>query len=175
MADAVVIGGSRTDIDPASYGERRRAELADPDPSRDRQDIAVIRTALEQDIPIVGICRGHQLLNVAFGGTLHQDLAADHVVTSHPRRHSVRSLDGSFTRRVLGARAPVSSRHHQAVKRLGRGLRVVSLSDDGLIEAVELPRRRFALGVQFHPEDDPSASDRLLATALVDAAARRAA
>ncbi len=174
-ADAVVVGGSRTDVDPAVYGEKRRAEIIEPDASRDRQDMAVIRAALEQDIPLIGICRGHQLLNIAFGGTLHQDLAADRVAANHPERHQIESSSGSFTRRVLGPRAAVCSRHHQAVKRPGRGLRVVSMSDDGLVEAVELPRQRFALGVQFHPEDDPSPSDRRLAVALVDAAARRAA
>lgn len=175
MADAVVVGGSRTDVDPVMYGEARRAELVDPDLSRDRQDINVIRTALAHDVPLIGICRGHQLLNIAFGGTLHQDLTADRVVTGHPERHAIQSRPGSFTRRVLGPRAAVSSHHHQAVKRPGRGLQVVGLSDDGLIEAVELPRRSFALGVQFHPELEPSKSDRLLATALIDAAARRAA
>ena len=175
MADAVVVGGSRTDVDPVMYGEARRAELVDPDLSRDRQDIDVIRTALAHDVPLIGICRGHQLLNIAFGGTLHQDLTADRVVTGHPERHAIQSRPGSFTRRVLGPRAAVSSHHHQAVKRPGRGLQVVGLSDDGLIEAVELPRRSFALGVQFHPELEPSKSDRLLATALIDAAARRAA
>jgi gamma-glutamyl-gamma-aminobutyrate hydrolase PuuD len=76
---------------------------------------------------------------------------------------------------VLGPCAAASSRHHQAVKRPGQGLRVVPMSDDGLIEAVEVPRQRFAIGVQFHPEDEPSPSDRRLAAALVDAAARRAA
>lgn len=175
LADAVVVGGSRTDVHPRVYGEVRRAEVVDPDPVRDHQDMAVIRAALEQDVPIVGICRGHQLLNVALGGTLHQDLAADRVVAGHPERHTVHSSTGSFTRRVLGASAGVSSRHHQAVKRLGGGLRAVSISDDGVIEAVELPRSRFALGVQFHPEEEPTASDRRLASALVDAAARRAA
>lgn len=175
QADAVVVGGSRTDVHPAVYGEARRAEVIDPDLARDRQDLAIIRAALEQDVPLIGICRGHQLLNVAFGGTLHQDIGVERGPSSHHERHSIRSASGSFIRRVLGSRAGVSSRHHQAVKQPGRGLQVVSLSDDGLIEAVELPRRRFALGVQFHPEDEPSATDRLLASALVDAAARRAA
>lgn len=175
LADGIVIGGSRTDVHPTVYGEVLRAQVVDPDPRRDRRDIAVIRTALAQDVPIIGVCRGHQLLNVALGGTLHQDLSADRVVRSHPERHTVHSSTGSFARHVLGARTGVSSRHHQAVKRVGGGLRAVSLSHDGVIEAVELPRRRFALGVQFHPEEGSTESDRRLAAALVDAAARRAA
>jgi putative glutamine amidotransferase len=175
LADGLVVAGSRTDVHPAIYGQRARAELVDPDAEQDRGDMAVLRTALEQDIPLIGICRGHQLLNVLLGGDLHQDLAVDRVAPSHPRTHSIRNSQGTLARRVLGAQVKVSSRHHQAVSRVGGGLRAASTSDDGLVEAVELPRRRFAIGVQFHPEDQMADGDRRLAEALVDASAMRAA
>lgn len=175
LADALVVTGGTADVDSRVYGELPRGPVIEPNIERDQQDLAAIKAALEQDIPLVGICRGHQLLNVLFGGTLYQDLKEDRVATAHGEQHSITTGDGSFARRVFGRRSEASSSHHQAVSRIGRGLRAVATSDDDVNEAVEVPRRRFALGVQFHPEERRSDGDLRLAKALVDAAAVRAA
>ena len=166
-ADGLVVTGSAIDIHPALYGQPQIASLGDLDLDRDRRDLAALRTALAQDVPIVGVCRGHQLLNIAYGGTLNQD------VGGHDRsEHPVDTTVGSVARRVLGRGTEVCSQHHQSVRRVGRGLRVTSMSNDGIVESLEMPDRSFALGVQWHPEDQMGgeASGRL-AEALVKAAA----
>jgi putative glutamine amidotransferase len=175
-ADALVIGGSVTDLHPALYRERARAELNDPDLAADRDELRLLRTALGLDLPVVGVCRGHQLLNVALGGSLYQDLRADGV-TRRPhwgRAHAVATAGASTARSLLGRRPFVDSEHHQATRRLGRGLRPTSFSDDGVVESVELPSRRsLTLGLQWHPETEASGeAGRRVAAALVDAASR---
>jgi RNA polymerase sigma factor (sigma-70 family) len=166
-ADALVLSGSQTDIDPRLYGEPNRAAVGDVDVEKDRRDLAALRDALVQDVPLIGVCRGHQLLNIAFGGTLHQDLPGH-----SDGAHDVGTGTGSLARRVLGRAAGVCSSHHQSVRRLGGGLRVTSASTDGVVESIELPNRRFVLGIQWHPEEELSdpASSRL-AQAFVQAAA----
>ncbi len=146
-----------------------------PHIERDLQDLTAIQVALEQDISVVGMCRGHQLLNILFGGALHQNLEGDRVAADHRERHPITAGSGSLARRVVGARSGASSSHHRAVSRIGRGLRAVAVSDDDVNEAVEVPRGRFALGVQFHPEERQNDGDRRLATPLVDAAVAHAA
>jgi putative glutamine amidotransferase len=166
-ADALVLSGSMTDIHPALYGQAPVAAQGDIDLDVDRRDLAALRTALVQDVPLIGICRGHQLLNIAFGGTLNQDVGG-HDAATHP----IDTGAGSVARRVLGRGSEVCSQHHQSVRRVGRGLRVTSMSNDGVVESLELPSRSFAIGVQWHPEDQESgpAAGRL-AEALVRAAA----
>jgi putative glutamine amidotransferase len=166
-ADALVLSGSMTDIHPALYGQETVAAQGDIDLDVDRRDLAALRTALVQDVPLIGICRGHQLLNIAFGGTLNQDVDG-HDAATHPVDTSV----GSVARRVLGRASEVCSEHHQSVRRVGRGLSVTSMSSDGVVESLEIPSRRFAIGVQWHPEDQeggPAAAR--LAEAFVKAAA----
>lgn len=152
QADALVIGGSYTDLHPAVYRERPRARLNDPDLDADRAELRMLRTALRSDLPVVGICRGHQLLNVALGGSLFQDLQADGA-TREPHwgePHAVSTAGTSVVRKLLGRRPRVDSEHHQATRKLGRGLRVTSTSDDGVVESVELPARRaLTLGLQW--------------------------
>jgi gamma-glutamyl-gamma-aminobutyrate hydrolase PuuD len=136
--------------------------------ARDRWEIALIKAALADDIPVLGICRGMQLLNVAFGGSLHGDIAGSSA--QHPHvpadrdaalgfRHRVTFEPGSLVSRVYGATAKdVNSLHHQAVNRVGAGLTVSGRAADGTVEALELPEARWCLGVQWHPEllpDDP--------------------
>jgi putative glutamine amidotransferase len=163
-ADALVFSGSMTDVHPRTYGQALDARTVEPDLTRDLRDLAALRIALRDDIPVVGVCRGSQLLSVLFGGTLSQ-----HVERHQGNRpHAVATAPGSAARRALGAGVEVVSDHHQAVRRLGRGLRVTARAPDGMIEAVEVPGRRFALGLQWHPERGGGES---LAELLVDAAA----
>jgi putative glutamine amidotransferase len=172
-ADALVVTGSNTDIHPALYGEPVRGSVGDLDLARDRRDLGALRAALAQNVPLVGICRGHQLLNLAFGGSLHQDIAG-------PRRrslchaeaeHSIGTGQRTLARRMLGRGATVASSHHQAVRRVGSGLNPTSISPDGVVETLELPTHRFALGVQWHPErQSAETAGSALAAALVEAA-----
>jgi gamma-glutamyl-gamma-aminobutyrate hydrolase PuuD len=131
-----------------------------------------MRTALTFDLPIVGVCRGHQLLNIASGGTLYQDVVMDGVTgSSHDNgEHPLDTDTDSATRRLLGRSAEVTSTHHQAVRRLGRGLHATAASRDGVIEMIERRDRRFALGLQWHPETASEPGD-AIAQALVEAAA----
>lgn len=153
--DGLIIGGG-TDLNPDLYGQDPHPENEDPDDERDAMELWLVNDALQRDVPLLCICRGMQLLNVALGGELHQHL--DQAVR-HRRRgvtdvHPVRVLQGTRLAEALGAAEfTVNSRHHQALSKLGSGLRIAVRSDDGIIEGVELPDRRFAVGVQWHPED----------------------
>lgn len=173
-ADGLVVAGQLADVDPAVYGQAPRRDLFAPDVRDDLFTMRLLRLALQQDIPTVAMCRGHQLLNVIFGGTLYQDIAQDRRAV-HPEGHPVSNSAGSLARRMIGRRARVSTSHHQAIDEVGPGLRAVSVSDDGVVEAVEVPRSRFAIGIQFHCHEEPSVSDHRVAEALVEAATRAAA
>ena len=173
LADAVVMGGGVIDLDPAIYGERPRVRLNTPDRARDLRELRTVRAAIEAGLPYVGICKGAQLLNVALGGTLYQDLQHDAATQrSHWQvQHPVVANPGSVARRILGRRAIVASEHHQGVRRMGRGLRGTSRSDDGILESIETTDDRFALGLQWHPEHQESEiAGRRIASALADAA-----
>ena len=176
-ADGVVLGGSFTDIDPAIYREPPRTALRDPDVARDREDVKVLRSALRAGVPLVGICRGHQLLNVVFGGNLYQDLRDDGATREPHWRvpHAIHTTPGALARRVFGSRSEVASEHHQAVRRVGRGLRVTATASDGIVEMVELPRPTLGVGLQWHPEYQESGeAGRKVAEALVGAGRRAA-
>ncbi|HTQ69511.1 MAG TPA: gamma-glutamyl-gamma-aminobutyrate hydrolase family protein [Solirubrobacteraceae bacterium] len=176
LIDALMLAGG-ADIDPASYGEPAHPETHDTVPERDAFEIALARAAIEADMPVLGICRGMQLINVALGGTLVQDLPdlvghGDHrrVVGSFDgAEHDVMLIEDSLAASAVGELAHVTkSHHHQGVDRLGSGLVVSGISDlDELPEAIELPDRRFVLGVQWHPEADPESP---VVSALVQAA-----
>jgi len=157
----LLIGGS--DIDPASYGARPHPETSGARPERDRFELALAHRALERDIPLLGICRGMQLLNVALGGTLVQHLPD--VVGHEDHRHTPGAFadhevwlePGSLAAQAVGAeRTTVKSHHHQGIDELGEGLVATggSLAEDDLIEAIELSDRGYALGVLWHPEED---------------------
>jgi putative glutamine amidotransferase len=168
----MLAGGA--DLDPSSYGAEARAETTGTWPERDRFEIALARRALERDLPVLGICRGMQLLNVALGGTLDQHLPdsvgneVHRTVAGTFGEHHVRLEPGSLARAAAGKAAfVVHSHHHQGVERVGEGLRVSGWSaHDDLVEAIELPGKRFALGVIWHPEED--AESRVIAS-LVEA------
>ena len=149
-----------TDLNPARYGETPHPGNEAPDDARDEMETALLAEALAADLPVLAICRGMQLFNVAHGGTLIQNLdnSAAHVVRDNdPALPVHRILVGPGTRlaAILGEGAYAgNSRHHQAVDRVGAGLRVTARSTpDGVIEALERGDRRFALAVQWHPED----------------------
>jgi putative glutamine amidotransferase len=161
--DGLLLSGG-SDVDPALYGATPHPQLGMVIRERDDFELALCREALNRDLPMLAICRGHQVLNVATGGTLIQDIASeitgdvDHNHDSRRERwervHDVRILDGTRLRHLLRKESvAVNSFHHQAIKDLGHGLVASAWSHaDRVIEAVELPERRFALGVQWHPE-----------------------
>ena len=178
FADAVVIGGGIIDVDPRVYGERPRVRLHTPDIAADVRELRTVRAAIEASVPYLGICKGAQLLNIALGGSLYQDIESDGATRrSHWRvQHDVATDPGTHARRVLGRHGVVASEHHQAVRRLGRGLRPSSGAADGIPESIEFDGDRFMLGLQWHPEHQESAEDgRRVARAIVDVAAARRA
>ena len=180
VLDGLILAGG-ADIDPASYGEEAHAETKGTWPERDSYEVALARRALERDIPLLGICRGMQLMNIARGGTLIQHLPDDLGHEDHRRvsgsfdgaDHDVRLADGSLAARAAGeVDHGTKSHHHQAIARLGDGLVETGWSTlDELPEAIEDPARRYALGVQWHPEADPGS--RLIASLVREAAEGR--
>lgn len=184
--DGLLLTGGE-DLDPDLYGEQPLPECGASDRQRDDSELAFTRWALDADVPLLGICRGMQLLNVARGGSLYQDLGTQqphveqHAQTRHPRSHrshDIRILPDSQLAAILGtSRHSVNSLHHQAVNRVGDGVRIVAWSPDDVAEAMELPAYSFALAVQYHPEElEPTdeASQRLF-SAFVRACIERQA
>jgi putative glutamine amidotransferase len=157
--DGLLLSGG-ADINPHLYGEERLPETDEPDDRRDEMELRLARAALSVDLPVLGICRGMQLLNILQGGTLIQHLEdADshhHHYSTHEHRvlHSVETIPGSRLAAIcVTAHFLVNSRHHQAVGSIGAGLMVSAWSSDTTVEALEHPDSRFALAVQWHPED----------------------
>jgi putative glutamine amidotransferase len=163
LIDGLMLAGG-ADIDPSAYGQQPHPQTVDTVPERDAFEIALVRAAIELDLPLLGICRGMQLINVACDGTLCQHLPER--VRHDQHRRVLGSFDGSdhdvqvrpetLAMQVLGASAHATkSHHHQGVDRVGTGLEVsATAAMDDLIEAIEMPSRRFVLGVQWHPEAD---------------------
>ena len=183
--DGLIITGG-IDIDPACYGESPSSYVTDTNAARDEFESALLQDALERDLPVLGICRGHQLFNVVHGGGLLQ-----HIAEREPHRarsgedgaidsgwHDVTLAEGSLLASLFGRRSlRVNSRHHQAVTldRLAPGLRVAATTPDGVVEALERPDRRWVVSVQWHPErKEDTASQRPLFEAFVEACAATA-
>jgi putative glutamine amidotransferase len=170
--DGLVLAGG-ADIDPASYGEKALSTTGQPRPDRDSVEFQLLDAALRAHIPVLGVCRGMQLLNIALGGNLHQHLPnelgnADHLpVPGTFGRVQVKIAPDSRLSGILGQEVAVSCHHHQGVDRLGSGLVPVAWAPDGSVEAVELSGEQFVVGVQWHPEED--GSDVRLFRALVAA------
>ena len=175
--DGILFSGG-SDLDPETYGAEAHDETTGIRPARDRAELALLEAALARDMPVLAICRGSQVLNVARGGDLVQHLPE--VVGSEVHRevsgvfseHPVRIEDGSQLGELIGERAPVKSHHHQGFGRIGEGLREVAWADDGTIEAVEDPAQRFTVGVLWHPE--AGADARLFEALVSEAKAYRA-
>jgi putative glutamine amidotransferase len=159
--DALMLTGG-ADVDPATYGAEWRPETGSPDPIRDAAEIALVRRAVRMRMPILAICRGQQMLNVALGGDLFQDIVAEgasevrHDVRDNGRGHIAHPVEvdpGSWLADTTRARSlMVNSLHHQAVRRVADGLGVTATSPDGIIEGLESPSRR-VVAVQSHPEE----------------------
>jgi len=178
LVDGLLLAGGR-DLGAALYDAERHPRTDPSDPTRDRAELAVARLAIERDVPVLGICRGMQLLNVLRGGTLEQHLPdvvghEEHSSSAGSfRRHEVAIVAGSLLADCYAQSSAVGvhTAHHQAVARLGDGLVATAYSvPDVVVEAVELPGREFVLGVQWHPEQDESTP---VIPALVEHARRR--
>lgn len=172
----LIAGGP--DVDPQCYGAERHPKTGGARAERDAWELALVRAALERDLPLLAVCRGLQVLNTALGGTLIQHLPD--VVGSDMHspvvgafgRHAVELEAGSRLAGIAGERAMTATHHHQAIDRLGDGLIACGWAEDKVIEAVEVPDRRWAFGVQWHPE---AADGDALFAAFVAACAERAA
>jgi putative glutamine amidotransferase len=180
LLDGLILAGG-ADIDPSVYGADRHPETKGTVPERDAFEVALARAAMDRDLPLLGICRGMQLMNVARGGTLEQHLPDSHGHHDHRRAlgtfdesdHDVRLAEGSLAHRAAGdALHATKSHHHQGIADVGEGLEVTGWAVmDDLPEAIELRDARFALGVQWHPEADETS--RFVATLVEEAAQRR--
>lgn len=178
LIDALILAGG-SDIDPGSYGAQPHPETRGTWPERDRFEIALGTRALERDMPVLGICRGMQMLNVIQGGTLNQhvrDLVDNDLHRHTPgvfTDHRVELDAGSLAARVVGGeRTEVKSAHHQGVEGLGEGVIATGRADDGLVEAIELPGKSFVVGVLWHPEEDERS--RVVGTLVEEARSRMA-
>jgi len=161
LLDGLLLTGG-VDVDPLLYGQEPHAEIGNVDRSRDEMELELTRKALDGDVPIFAICRGIQVLNVAAGGTLYQDIAAE--IPQSTLRHSQKGAgwyashtvdiqpDSRLHRIIGGITTRTNSFHHQAVRDLGKGFIATAQAKDCVIEAIESPTHRFALGVQYHPE-----------------------
>jgi gamma-glutamyl-gamma-aminobutyrate hydrolase PuuD len=172
--DGLIFSGG-ADLDPATYGAEAHPATNGVRPERDSAELGLLEAALALDMPVLAVCRGSQVLNVARGGDLVQHLPD--VVGSDAHKetpgvfsdHDVEVAAGTRLNTLLGDRAPVKSHHHQGFGRIGEGLEESARADDGTVEAIEDPSRRFALGVLWHPEEGEDAA---LFRALVDEALR---
>lgn len=180
--DGLLLPGG-ADLQPSTYGAEPHPRLGDVDPQLDETEIQLARWALAERLPVLGICRGQQTLNVAAGGTLYQDIPSDlpdalthRVEPRNAMAHPIEVQADSRLADLLGATSvPVNSLHHQAVHEVAASFEVVARAPDGVIEGLEHPDHPFAVAVQFHPEElvpGHEASERLLARFIDETASR---
>lgn len=171
--DGLVITGGK-DVDPAAYGDDPHPATDEPARDRDAWEFALLAAALRRRMPVLGICRGAQVLNVMLGGTLHQHLPDVIGHSGHQQgdavfaTSTVRTVEGSRLARLVGGSVQAQCYHHQAIDRLGEGLAVSATDDEGVVEAVEMPGPDFVVAVQWHPEE--TLDDLRLFGGLVEAA-----
>ena len=176
--DGLIVTGGGFDVDPALFGASTRHPTVTTKERRTAFELAATRIALSREKPVLGICGGQQLLNVALGGTLIQHIP-DEIPGALPHRqpnprdepgHAVRVIPGTVLHRITGAeRLAVNSAHHQAVKEAGPGLVIDAVAEDGVVEGIEDPRHRFCVGVQWHPEFEINEADRRIFRAFIEA------
>ena len=160
VCDGILLCGGM-DIHPIYYGEEPHEKLEFVNSKEDDYQIKVARMSLNLHKPILGICRGHQLLNIVCGGTLYQDMSEvprctikhNQISKRYEPYHSINIEKDSKLEKILGTSTLVNSLHHQCIKELGTGLRATAYSKDGVIEAIEMPDRDFVMGFQWHPEE----------------------
>ena len=161
VIDALIVTGGAGDVDPALYGQKPHPETGPVQEERDAYELALVRAAIERRMPVLGICRGMQILNVVYGGGIEQHLPD--VVGHEDHRHTPGTFadhevdleTGSLAARAAGAeRTAVKSHHHQGVRKIGDGLVATGRSGDDTVEAIEDPSCPFVLGVLWHPEED---------------------
>lgn len=179
LLDGLIVTGGAFDVDPALFGAKTKHETVALKARRTEFELAICRRALEKNLPVLGICGGEQLLNVALGGTLVQHIP-DEIKNAlkheqpNPRTepgHAVTIAPNTLLRQITGlTEMSVNSAHHQAVKDVAPGLVVDALAPDGVIEGIEDPKRRFVLGVQWHPEYRLSDGDRRIFSGFIQAA-----
>jgi putative glutamine amidotransferase len=180
-SDGLLLTGG-ADIDPARFGAAPSPALGSVEPARDAFEFALLETAMARQLPILAVCRGMQLVNVAAAGSLWQDLPTElpgqiRHRQAEPRTtptHAVRIEGGTRTASILGGRLRTNSSHHQAIRELGRGLRATGWADDGIVEAMESDdAAQWLVGVQWHPEEGSAGPpDRNLFRAFVEAASQ---
>lgn len=179
LMDGLIVSGGNFDVDPALFGEPKRHPTVKTKDARTAFEWQITRGALDRNMPVLGLCGGQQLLHVILGGTLIQhipDAIAGALAHEQPNPrnepgHRVRILKGTQLHQIIGAEElQVNSAHHQAARDVPVGVVVSAIADDGVIEAIEDPRHRFCIGVQWHPEFEISDGDRRLTAAFVDAA-----
>lgn len=159
LIDGLILSGG-PDINPIYYGEDFKEKIGVISPERDDNEIKILKEFLKTEKPILGICRGHQLLNVYFGGTLYQDLSyfemepLKHRQDLYPELeiHNVAIEKNSILEKLYGESIRTNSFHHQAINKLGEGFKVIAKSSDGIVEAIEKIDHKFCLGIQWHPE-----------------------
>ncbi|WP_082914801.1 gamma-glutamyl-gamma-aminobutyrate hydrolase family protein [Paramagnetospirillum marisnigri] len=177
LVDGILVTGGAFDVDPSLFGAEGRHRSVVLKPGRTTFELALVNGALERDMPILGICGGQQLLAVALGGSLIQHipdevpgaLAHEQDTPRHQPAHGVRVTPRTRLARIVDhAEIEVNSTHHQAVKSVGPGCVVNAVAPDGVIEGIEMPAKRFCLGVQWHPEYGVSPADAALLRAFVE-------
>jgi putative glutamine amidotransferase len=174
--DGLVLAGG-ADIDPSRYGQAPHQQTGTLRPERDTAEFGLFHLALEADLPVLGVCRGLELINIALGGTLDQHLPDTIGVDAHNPKpgvfgtNEIKLAPGSAVAGLIGDDAIVHCHHHQAISQLATGLTAVGWAQDGTIEAVEMPEAGFVVGVQWHPEED--SADVRLFEGLVQAARRK--
>lgn len=169
LCDGFIFSGG-VDINPLCYGKQPYINLSSTNLQMDKYQIALCKIILEKDKPLLGICRGHQILNIALGGTLFQDLSEIPTSTfKHVQQskrcdvsHKVSIKDNSILSELFGNELYVNSYHHQSISDLGEGLDVIATAEDGIVESVQFKDKKFVLGIQWHPEMLLTGSDDML-------------